>query len=49
MRHAADVILTGVGTILTDDPLLTDRSGLARRQKLLRVVVDLEASDKSSS
>jgi diaminohydroxyphosphoribosylaminopyrimidine deaminase/5-amino-6-(5-phosphoribosylamino)uracil reductase len=40
MRHASDAILVGVNTILADDPLLTDRSGLARRRPLLRVVVD---------
>jgi diaminohydroxyphosphoribosylaminopyrimidine deaminase / 5-amino-6-(5-phosphoribosylamino)uracil reductase len=40
MRHAADAVLTGMGTILADDPLLTDRTGLARRRRLLRVVVD---------
>lgn len=40
MRHASDAILTGVGTVLADNPKLTDRSGLPRRRKLLRVIFD---------
>jgi diaminohydroxyphosphoribosylaminopyrimidine deaminase/5-amino-6-(5-phosphoribosylamino)uracil reductase len=40
MRRASDALLTGIGTILADDPLLTDRSGLPRRRRLLRVILD---------
>ena len=40
MRHASDALLTGIGTIHVDNPLLTDRSGLPRRRKLLRAILD---------
>src|SRR6185369_6550668 len=38
-RHQYDAILIGAGTAMTDDPLLTDRSGLPRRRPLVRVVL----------
>ena len=40
MRWAADAVLTGVDTVIADDPLMTDRSGGSRRRPLLRVILD---------
>jgi diaminohydroxyphosphoribosylaminopyrimidine deaminase/5-amino-6-(5-phosphoribosylamino)uracil reductase len=40
MRWTADAVLTGVDTVIADDPMMTDRSGKPRRRPLLRVVLD---------
>jgi diaminohydroxyphosphoribosylaminopyrimidine deaminase / 5-amino-6-(5-phosphoribosylamino)uracil reductase len=40
VRHYADAIMTGIGTVLADDCLLTDRTGLPRSRPLLRIVLD---------
>jgi diaminohydroxyphosphoribosylaminopyrimidine deaminase/5-amino-6-(5-phosphoribosylamino)uracil reductase len=40
LRHQNDALMVGAGTILSDNPLLTDRSGGARRRPLLRVILD---------
>ena len=40
LRHKNDALMVGAGTILSDNPLLTDRSGTPRRRPLLRVILD---------
>ncbi len=40
LRHQYDAIMVGGGTVRTDDPLLTDRSGRKRRRPLVRVVIE---------
>jgi diaminohydroxyphosphoribosylaminopyrimidine deaminase/5-amino-6-(5-phosphoribosylamino)uracil reductase len=49
LRHASDAILTGIGTILSDNPAMTDRTGLPRRRPLLRIVVDTMLSTPMDS
>src|SRR6202161_3764198 len=40
LRHEADALLTGIGTVLADNPRMSDRTGEPRRRPLLRAIVD---------
>lgn len=40
LRHRYDAIAVGTGTVLSDDPQLTDRTGQYRHRPLVRVVFD---------
>jgi diaminohydroxyphosphoribosylaminopyrimidine deaminase/5-amino-6-(5-phosphoribosylamino)uracil reductase len=40
LRWKADAVMVGVDTVLADDPMLTDRSGLRRRRPLQRLILD---------
>jgi diaminohydroxyphosphoribosylaminopyrimidine deaminase / 5-amino-6-(5-phosphoribosylamino)uracil reductase len=40
LRHEHDAILIGGNTAVVDNPSLTDRSGMKRRRKLVRVILD---------
>jgi diaminohydroxyphosphoribosylaminopyrimidine deaminase/5-amino-6-(5-phosphoribosylamino)uracil reductase len=49
MRASHDCIITGIGTVLADDPLLTARHSLHQGSQPLRVVLDTHARLPSSS
>lgn len=40
LRHEYDAILVGSNTAVTDNPVLTDRSGKKRRRPLARIILD---------
>src|ERR1700691_305711 len=40
LRHEADALLTGIGTVLADNPRMSDRTGEPRRRPLLRAIGD---------
>jgi len=48
LRHSVDAVVTGSGTFLKDRPQMTDRSGLPRRRKLVRIVLDRRGRIASS-
>jgi diaminohydroxyphosphoribosylaminopyrimidine deaminase/5-amino-6-(5-phosphoribosylamino)uracil reductase len=41
--------MVGAGTVVIDDPLLTDRSGKPRRQPLARIILDARLQTPASS
>ena len=49
LRHRSDALITGSGTVIADNPQLTDRSGRPRRRPLLRVILDRRGRVSSSS
>ena len=49
LRHASDAIMTGISTVLADNPLLTDRTEESRRRPLLRIVLDTHLRTPRSS
>lgn len=50
LRARVDAVVTAIGTVLADDPVLTARAGWTRRRAARRVVIDpaLETPDSSS-
>src|SRR5947199_10800097 len=49
LRHRSDALITGSGTVIADNPQLTDRSGPPRRMPLLRVILDRRGRVSRSS
>ena len=49
LRHRSDALITGSGSVIADNPQLTDRSGRPRRRPLLRVILDRRGRVSSSS